>query len=283
MNAAEPLFDYRRLVAKRERARRIARADATFLVDRAAAEMADRLGVTNRQFRRGADFFTATNVLADALRAVEPALAIERFDERGLGEAGGGRDDLRLEAGIYDLAVSAFGLHWSNDLPGVLTRIRRALKPDGLFMATLPAEGTLGELRDSLIAAEASLTSGASLRVDPFIDVRQAGALLQGAGFALPVADSEKLVVRYDSVAALVTDLRAMGVTSALAGNRKVLPRGTAERLEAIYAERYADVDGRLRASFNLIHLTGWAPHESQQKPLRPGSAQTSLARHLKR
>jgi SAM-dependent methyltransferase len=283
MAVADFSFDHRRLAAKRRRARRIARADAGFLVDLCAREMADRLHATNREFRRGIDLLTPTPALAEALRRVRPELEIERIDDEMSAARTTGRDDLGLETGGHDLAVSALGLHWSNDLPGTLVQIRRALKPDGLFMAALPGEGTLAELRESLIVAEASMSAGASLRIDPFVDVRQAGALMQRAGFALPVADVEQHVVRYASVAALIGDLRAMGATSARAGQWNPLPRAIAERLETVYAERFSDADGRLRASFNVIYLTGWTPHENQQKPLRPGSAEVSLADYLGR
>ncbi len=279
MNTAPTLFDAVRLTARRDRARRMAREDAGFLLDRAAADMADRLAVANRDFVRAVDILTPGPGLAPALAASVPGLAPEHVQAADMADL---EKALPVEAG-YDLAVSGFGLHWLDDLPGALALIRRALKPDGLFMAALPAEGTLSELRDTLIAAEVELSGGAGARVDPFIEVRQAGSLLQRAGFALPVADIERIVVRYGSVAALIADLRAMGATSVLTENRKPLPRGVLPRLEAIYAERHSDPDGRLTASFNLLHLTGWAPHESQQKPLKPGSAEVSLTRILKR
>lgn len=259
------------------------RVGADFLVQRSASDMADRLGAANRTFLVGADILTDSPALAEAVCRVAPGLKIDRIDDAALAARKASRDDLHLQPGTYDLAISAFGLHWSNDLPGTLVQIRQALKPDGLFMATLPGEGTLAELRESLIVAESSLSAGASLRVDPFTELRQAGTLLQRAGFALPVADIDKIVIRYGSVAALIADLRAMGATSALAGAGKPLPKSIMGRLEAVYGERFSDPDGRLRASFNIIHLTGWAPHESQQKPMKPGSGRVSLAAYLKR
>ncbi|MCG6857120.1 MAG: methyltransferase domain-containing protein [Salaquimonas sp.] len=282
MNTGEPLFDPRRLFALRERALRMARTDAGFLLNHVADEMVGRLSATNRTFTRAVDFLTPGPGLGAALAKIAPGLGIDHIAHADW-LAGGKEIETVLAPESRNLVVSAFGLHWIDDLPGALALIRRVLKPDGLFMAVLPAEGTLGELREALIAAEAELSGGASQRIDPFADVRQAGSLLQGAGFALPVADIERLVVRYDSVAALVADLRAMGATSALAENRRPLPRAVPARLEAIYAERYSDPDGRIRASFNLLHLTGWAPHESQQQPLKPGSAEVNLAEALRK
>src|SRR5690606_21959196 len=165
---------------------------------------------------------------------------------------------------------------------GMLIQIRRALRPDGLFLGCMAGAGTLAELRDALLSAETELYGGASPRVYPFADVRAAGALLQRAGFALPVADHETVTVRYDSIFALMRDLRAMGATSSLsARSRRPATKGLLMRAGEIYAERYSDPDGRIRATFSTIWLSGWAPHASQQKPLKPGSAKVSLAKIL--
>jgi hypothetical protein len=164
----------------------------------------------------------------------------------------------------------------------MLVQIRRALKPDGLFLGCMAGAATLFELRDALLAAEIELHGGASPRVIPFTDVRDAGALLQRAGFALPVADVETVTVRYDNLFGLMTDLRAMGAASALeARSRKPATRTLFARAAQIYAERHSDADGRIRATFSLVWMSGWAPDPSQQKPLKPGSAQVSLARIL--
>ncbi len=187
-------------------------------------------------------------------------------------------DRIPLEPESIDLAVSLLTLHEANDLPGQLIQIRRALRPDGLFLGALAGGGTLAELRESLLAAETELAGGAAPRVSPFTDVRDAGALLQRAGFALPVADVEPVVVRYASMFHLMADLRAMGATNALsARSRKPASRALFARAAAIYAERFSDADGRVRATFSLLWLSGWAPHASQQKPLKPGSATVSL------
>ncbi|TAL77668.1 MAG: methyltransferase domain-containing protein, partial [Beijerinckiaceae bacterium] len=183
----------------------------------------------------------------------------------------------------FDLAVSALALHMVNDLPGALVQIRRSLRPDGLFIGAIIGGGSLTELREALGEAEAEVTGGASPRVAPFADVRDMGGLLQRAGFALPVADSEPLNVRYDNLLALMADLRAMGATNALAERlRSPTRRQVFMRAAEIYAERFSDPDGRIRATFEVIFLSGWAPHASQQKPLAPGSARMRLADALR-
>src|SRR5690606_35824649 len=177
------------------------------------------------------------------------------------------------------LSASLLALQAVNDLPGALLQIRRSLRPDGLFIGCLLAGQSLTELRQSLLAAEVEVSGGASPRVAPFADLRDLGSLLQRAGFALPVVDSELVTVRYRDIFGLLRDLRALGWTNALTARRKAgLRRDTLARAASFYAERFADPDGRLRASFEMVWLSGWAPHESQQKPLRPGSAKARLA-----
>ncbi|HEY4078102.1 MAG TPA: methyltransferase domain-containing protein [Rhizomicrobium sp.] len=185
-----------------------------------------------------------------------------------------------LNAGAdFDVAISLFSLQAINDLPGALVQIRRALKPDGLFVAALLGGGTLGELRDAFAYAESTTRSGISPRVSPFADVRDLGGLLQRAGFALPVADVERLTVRYRDFFGLVRDLRAHGFTNVMSErSRHPLRRDTLAALLAHYASHHADEDGKLRARFETLYLTGWSPHESQQKPLKPGSATSRLA-----
>ncbi len=181
--------------------------------------------------------------------------------------------------GSLDLVVSALALQFVNDLPGTLIQVRRALKPDGLFLAALVGGDSLTELRQSFAAAEAEIEGGVSPRVAPFADVRELGALLQRAGFALPVTDVDRVTVRYASPLALMRDLRRMGATNALIErSRRPLRRATLRRLMEVYAERFADADGRVRATFEIVWLSGWAPHASQQQPLAPGSARTRLA-----
>ncbi len=192
--------------------------------------------------------------------------------------AGPGDAPLDLPDQSQDLIVSLMSLHWANDLPGALVQIRRALKPDGLFVGTLLGAGTLRELRAVLTEAELEARGGAQARVSPFADGFDGAALLQRAGFALPVADVDRLTVRYPDLFALVRDLRAMGETNVLAGPIRPLTRGIAGRAAQLYTERYGEADGRIPATFEIVHLAGWAPHESQQKPLPRGSAKMRLA-----
>jgi SAM-dependent methyltransferase len=232
------------------------------------------------------DLGSPTAGLADSLMASGQVGSLTRLDR--LAEVlHGGRHPavagdvewLPFAAGSLDLAVSALHLHFVDDLPGTLVQIRRALKPDGLLLASLLGGDTLTELRQSFAAAEAELTSGAAPRVAPFVEVRTAGALLQRAGFALPVVDQDRRTVRYDSALHLMRDLRAMGATNALVErDRRPLRRAVLIRAVEIYQQRFADPDGRVRATFDVISLSGWAPHESQQQPLRPGSARMRLA-----
>ena len=186
---------------------------------------------------------------------------------------------LPFRAASLGLVVSALALHFVNDLPGTLIQIRRALKPDGLFLAAMLGGDTLTELRQAFAEAEAEMEGGMSPRVAPFPDLRDLGALLQRAGFALPVSDVDRLTVRYGSVFSLMHDLRRMGATNALTERRRIpLRRKTLMQMAEIYARRFADADGRLRATFEIVWLSGWAPDESQQKPLPPGSAKMRLA-----
>ena len=183
----------------------------------------------------------------------------------------------------FDLAVSLLALQTVNDLPGALIQIRRALAPDGLLMAALIGGDTLTELRQSFTIAESEILGGASPRVAPFVEVRALGSLAQRAGLALPVVDLDRATVRYGDLFALLADLRSFGAANALhARSRTPLRRDVLVRAAAVYAEKFSDPDGRLRATFDILWLSGWAPHESQPKPLKPGSATARLADALK-
>ncbi|MBV9287174.1 MAG: methyltransferase domain-containing protein, partial [Hyphomicrobiales bacterium] len=195
----------------------------------------------------------------------------------------GDLERLPAAAGRLDLAVSLYALETVNDLPGALIQMRRALKGDGLLLAALLGGDSLTELRQSLTAAESEILGGASPRVAPFVDVRALGGLAQRAGLALPVVDLDRLTVRYADMLALMRDLRGFGAANALcARSRRPLRREVLLRAGATYAERFADTDGRLRATFDTVWLSAWAPHESQPKPLKPGSATARLADALK-
>jgi SAM-dependent methyltransferase len=269
-NAAPILFDRALLRARQSRASTL--DPATFLLDRVADELAERLQAVVRTFDHGADIGTAGEGLRDALTGRVGTLAhVDLPDIESQG--------LPLAPESLDLAVSALALQFVNDLPGVLTQIRRALKPDGLLLAAMIGGDTLTELRQCFAAAEAELESGVSPRVAPFADLRDIGALLQRAGFALPVTDVDRIVARYDSALALMRDLRRMGATNIMVERRRTpTRRATLLRMAQIYGERFADSDGRIRATFDVIWLSGWALHESQPKPLKPGSAKASLA-----
>jgi SAM-dependent methyltransferase len=274
-SAAPVLFDRALLRARLGRAQRL--GPATFLLDRIAEDMAERLNAVLRDFKSVAEVGTPGDRLGDALAG--------RFDRYvRLDLPARETEPLSLGAEAFDLVISALALQFVNDLPGVLAQIRRALRPDGLLMAAMLGGETLAELRQSFAAAEAELESGLSPRVAPFADLRDVGALLQRAGLALPVTDVDRIVVRYDSVFGLMHDLRRMGATNILVERRRTpTRRATMLRMAEIYSERFADPDGRVRATFDIIWLSGWAPHESQQQPLKPGSAKVSLAEAVRR
>jgi SAM-dependent methyltransferase len=280
MDTPAPLFD---TALARQRLARAGRLGyAGFLLDRVAEDLEDRLGAVLRRFVAPLDLATPGPAAAAVLAARYPEAQVVRLTalpEPGPGRIVGGPEALPVAQASRDLVVSLLALHAVNDLPGALIQLRRALRPDGLFVGCLLGGATLTELRQSFAQAESEIEGGISPRVAPFAAVREAGALLQRAGFALPVADTDTVAVRYADPFGLMRDLRAMGMTNALTERRRTpLRRATLLRAAAIYAERFADPDGRVRATFEVLWLSGWAPHESQQRPLRPGSAKTRLA-----
>ncbi len=306
------LFSHNRLVLRQMRAiRRNAGADmgADFLIKRIAEDFAHRISATNRNFANAADFFSLSDKLSSTLDKLDNVKTVSRYELPQISQILPHMSDIAIHPlsneppsndllpndttkdrasrqtwphGL-DLCVSAFGLHSSNNLPQLMARILQSMKADGLVMIALPVKGTLNELRDCLARAELELTGGAASRVDPFIDLQQAGTLLQTTGFKLPVVDREDIVVRYDNLFRLVADLRLMGATSALnLAHQRPAHRHLFKRADELYRQLYSDADGRIRASFCLAYLTGWAPHQNQQQPLKPGSAKISLAKHLK-
>ncbi len=273
------IFDAARRAARLARSeRRFDEAD--FLHARAAENAVLSLEATLRDFPAAVDLsahpgpFVQALTTSDAIGRVGTPQAVGSRSDR----AGPGARPLEIEAGSADLIVSLMTLHWANDLPGALSQIRRALKPDGLFLGTLLGAGTLKELRAVLTEAELAERGGAQARVSPFADGFDGAGLLQRAGFALPVADVDRLTVRYPDLFALIRDLRAMGETNVLAGTIRPLTRPIVARAAALYAERYGEADGRIPATFEIVNLAGWAPHESQPKPLPRGSAKVRLA-----
>ena len=288
MSAMQPprLFDPSQFALRAARAARLraVRPGADFLLARVADDLALRLAAVNRPFPVALDLFSPGATAADGLARTGRQVfrAMSPWDGRAAASFVAAAGRLPLADASLDLVVSLLALQWFEDWPGLLAQVRRALRPDGLFMACFVGGRTLHELRAAFAEAEAEIEGGASPRVIPFADLRDAGALLQRAGFALPVADVDTLTVRYRSLFDLAADLRAMGATNMLRERtRKPLRRATLFRAAELYAERFADPDGRIRATFDLVWMSGWTPHESQQKPLAPGSAKRSLAEAL--
>jgi SAM-dependent methyltransferase len=264
------------------------RKGADFLLRIATDEIVERLEAVERVFEDAVVLGGQIVGLADRVAAAGKAERVYRIEpaaEMLPGEVGAVADEekLPLRAGSVNLVISPLLLQWTNDLPGALLQIRNALKPDGLFLGVIAGGETLRELREALVIAETEISGGASPRVLPFADIRDLGALLQRAGFALPVVDRDILTVRYDSAFDLFADLRGMGAANALVErSRRPTPRNVFLRAAEVYAERFADIDGRIRATFELISLSGWAPHESQQQPAPRGSGQIGLGKVLK-
>ncbi len=279
------VFDRRAVRRHRARAAR-APAAADFLFVEGGERLLDRLDDLTRRFPRALDLGCRDGVLARGLKGrggiewlvhADAALAFARQAPAPalVTEA----EALPFKAQAFDLVLSNLELHWTNDLPGALVQLRHLLRPDGLLLASLLGGETLGELRRALMEAELAEEGGVSPRVSPMADLRDLGQLLQRVGFALPVIDSDTIEATYADALALMRDLRAMGETNAVAERRRGFTRrATLARAAARYAELFARPDGRIPARFEIITLTAWAPHESQQKPLRPGSATTRLA-----
>jgi len=292
MPQADPrlrIFDRATLRRRRDRAAEGFPAH-DFLVRRAGEDIVERIAGVNRNFEIAADIGAHRGALREAMAAATlPAgkigtLVSTDLSAAMLAHAAGPRivadeEALPFADRSLNLVTSILSLHWVNDLPGTLIQVRRALKPDGLFVAALFGGETLTELRQSMTEAEVECEGGLSPRVSPFADLRDTGGLLQRAGFALPVADTDRVTVRYADPLRLMAELRGMGETNALAERRRTpLRRGTLMRAAEIYRERFGLPDGRVPATFDIVVVTGWAPHESQQKPLAPGSAETRLA-----
>ncbi len=286
MSEAPRIFD-RALHARRlDRAgARFAAAD--FLKARAASDLVERLAAINRTFPVAIDLGARHGAFARALADGAPGkvgmLVETDLSAAMLGDRSGRRlvvdeERLPLAPESLDLVTSSLALHWVNDLIGTLIQIRRALKPDGLFAGALFGGGTLTELRQSLTEAETRARGGAGPRVSPFVDAHDGAALLQRAGFALPVVDTDKVTVRYANPLKLLADVRAMGESAALIDRPAApLTKRIVADMSAIYTERFSDPDGRIVATFEIITLTGWSPHPDQQKPLARGSAKMRL------
>jgi NADH dehydrogenase [ubiquinone] 1 alpha subcomplex assembly factor 5 len=291
MSDALTIFDRSLLRKRRDRAApHFAAHD--FLVREAAERLADRLDDVTRRFPVALDLGCHTGEMADTLGqrgGIETLFQCDLSPAMAAGAARNGRPTVAADEewlpfadDSFDLVLSCLSLHWVNDLPGTLVQIRRVLKPDGMFLAALLGGDTLIELRQSLADAEIAVEGGLSPRVSPMTDVKDLGGLLQRAGFALPVADADLIPVSYGDPMRLLADLRGMGETNAVTRQRKGLTR-RATMLHALgtYQQRFADADGRLPATFQMLTMTAWKPHPSQQQPLKPGAASVSLTEAL--
>lgn len=286
----DSMMVFSRLAVRRHRDRAASTlASADFLFREAAVRLVDRLHDVTRRFPLALDMGCHHGEVAQALgpdSKVDRLIQCDLSPAMAVAAAGNGTPTLAADeealpfgANTLDLVLSNLSLHWVNDLPGALVQINRALKPDGLFLATVFGGETLKELRAALIEAESEITGGASPRVSPFVDVRDAGALLNRAGFALPVVDADAITVTYAEPLKLMADLRAMGETNAVTERAKTfLRRDVLARALEIYRARYTDARGRVAATFQIVTMTGWSPHATQQKALRPGSATARLA-----
>lgn len=279
----------RRVLQQRRQRFAATAGDYDFLLQRVAEDIAERLQIVQRDFPNAINVGAHHGLVSRAIRSLDNIGMV--IDVEGTQEllqrcdgpsVIGDEEALPFSDGQLDLAVSGLALQFVNDLPGTLVQIRRALKPDGLFLAGLMGGETLKELRHAWLIAEEEISGGASPRVLPFVDVRQLGGLAQRAGFALPVADSDVVEVTYSTPLALMHDLRAMGASNVLTGRRRVpVTKRLLQRVCEVYADLFALSDGRVPATFEILMLTAWVPDESQPKPLKPGSAQISLTKVL--
>ncbi|MBL8704639.1 MAG: methyltransferase domain-containing protein [Rhodospirillales bacterium] len=281
------IFDRRLVRARRDRWASVL-GQHDFLFREVADRLADRLGDVTRRFPLALDLGARSGILAETLGAsggIETLVQAELSPRLARDAARRGpavvadEEALPFADGRFDLVLSNLSLHWVNDLPGTVIQVRRALKPDGLFLAALFGLGTLGELRQALLEAEIEIAGGAGPRLSPFADLRDGAALLQRAGFALPVADADTITVTYPNALALMRELVRMGEANAtVARPRRPLRRATLLRAAQLYGERHGDSEGRVPARFQVIYLTGWAPAPDQPKALKPGSARSRLA-----
>lgn len=281
---APRIFDRDLLVRRRDRV--AATADAhDFLLRRVADDLVERLAAINRRFEVALDLGCHHGLLARALADRAGVGLVVCADTSAAMMAAAphpqvvaDEEALPFKPASFDLVVSGLSLHLTNDLPGVLLQARQALRPDGLLLATMLGGRTLEELRACMLAAEIEVDGGVSPRVAPFADIRDLGGLLQRAGFALPAVDADVVTVTWPSALALMHEIKGMGASNPLTERRRVpASRRLVMRACEIYADKYLDKSGRLPATFELITLTGWAPHESQQKPLKPGSGRVLL------
>jgi SAM-dependent methyltransferase len=282
------VFD--RMILRARRARAAARlGEVDFLIRAAAERLLERVRDVRREFPLALELGCHTGQMAALLggcpqigRLLQADLSHEMVRRAHGARLVADEEALPFGRSCLDLVLSCFSLHWVNDLPGALAQIRYALRPDGLLLAAMPGGTTLAELREALMRAELEVGGGAAPRVSPFVDVRDAGLLLQRAGFALPVVDIDTITVTYDHPLRLIAELRAMGEANALAErDRAPLGRATLLRACEIYRERFGDAAGRIPATFQILTLSGWMPDPGQPQPIRRGSGRINLAEAL--
>ncbi len=291
---ADPITVFDRDILKLRRDRAATKAqDYNFLFAETAERLADRLDDTTRNFPMAVDLGCHSGELGQIIGTrggietlyqtdISARYATTARANNGKGTLVADEEFLPFAEGSLDLIISNLSLHWVNDLPGMLLQARRSLKPDGLFLACMLGGETLKDLREALMTAEAEEEGGVSPRVSPFVDVKDAGALLQRSGFALPVVDADDIYIDYPDALKLMRDLSGMGESNLITKrSKKFTKRSTLARAAAIYHERHARSDGRIMAKFQVIYLTAWAPDENQPKPLRRGSGQVSLVDFL--
>lgn len=284
------IFDHASLEQFRKRAFKKAQKGCDFLLSYAVEDLCQRLSTVDRQFTLALDLHGHTGLAAQALVKSGKVSSVERVETDTLYKSHGEkfhlrqREILNFPPHYCDLIVSLLSLQLTNDIPGVLSQIKNILRPDGLFLAVMTGMGTLRELQHSLLKAEIEIYGGASPRIYPFIDLHDAGAALQRIGFFMPVVDIENITIRYNTMFDLMHDLKVMGMQNALINrSRRPVSKRFFLRASEIYAQQFSDPDGRIRAHFSFIWLSGWSPHKNQQKPMKPGSAQISLAEALKK
>jgi len=289
MTTSDSMIVFDRALVRRRRDRAVPEfTDHSFLFDEIAERLADRLEDVLRPFPMALDVGCHDGAMGRVLagrKGIERLVACDLAPGFARAARGIAADEefLPFAPASFDLAVSNLSLHWVNDLPGALVQIRRALKPDGFFCGAMLGGETLLELRRCLYEAEMETAGGVSPRVSPFAEIKDAGGLLQRAGFALPVVDSDTITVTYADAFALMRELRGMGETNAVLARRKVpATRGLLFDAARRYAEQYAEPDGRIPVTFQILYLAGWSPHESQQQPLKPGSGEIPLGQALK-
>ncbi|MAP94169.1 MAG: SAM-dependent methyltransferase [Ponticaulis sp.] len=282
-NTPQSVFNRQHVRSRRSRASS-SYQQVEFIKSRVLEDIEDRILSTGRKFSRALCLGGYSEAVETMMAPYCETLITTDFSASRL-QAGQSvavdEEWLPFAEHSFDLIISPLALHWVNDLPGTLIQIRHCLKPDGFFIAAMPGGASLHELRQVMLQAETDIRGGADMRVSPFADALDMSGLLQRAGFTLPVSDRDRLTIRYDNIFKLFQDLQNAGETHAPDGQRNPLSQRILMRAAELYQSEFADADGRIRATLDLVWMTGWSPHDSQPKPKRPGSARASLAEAL--